>query len=221
VYRSTGSTFNDAPGGHVTVGTTPISPNSLPPTFLIDPEELPDGVQFTYAVKATFGAAGTGPRSAPSAPVTARNSAPARAAAVPPAFDYVSDKAFTVPSTGFPTPFLAATDVDTAGFGPNNATLAGKLRGPKPASGVTPQNPIVTPPAHGTLSNLTYDLNGMWTGGFTYTPTSGYSGPDGFTFLFNDGLWKNAPPASNGDNSTVLSPNATGTVTISVKPKNK
>jgi hypothetical protein len=133
---------------------------------------------------------------------------------VPPSFDYASDKAFTVPSSGFPTPFLAATDEDTAGFGPDNTTLANKLRGPKPPTGVTPQNPIVTPPAHGTLSNLTYDSKGMWTGGFTYTPTSGYSGPDSFTFQFNDGLW-------NGDNSTVLSPNATGTVTINVKPKKK
>jgi hypothetical protein len=79
----------------------------------------------------------------------------------------------------------------------------------------------VTPPAHGTLSALTYDSNGMWTGEFTYTPASGYSGPDGFTFLFNDGLWKSAPPTSNGDNSTVLSPDATGSVSINVKPKKK
>jgi hypothetical protein len=151
----------------------------------------------------------------------ASNTAPARPAAVAPAFDYVTDKAFTVPSTGFPSPFAAAADVDTAGFGPNNATLTDKLRGPKPPSGTAPQNPVVIQPAHGTLSNLTYDSNGMWTGGFTYTPTSGYAGPDSFTFLFNDGLWKNAPPASNGDNSTVLSPNARGTVTINVKPKKK
>ena len=148
------------------------------------------------------------------------DSAPARPAAALPAFDYVTDKAFTVPASGLPTPFLAATDVDTAGFGPNNTTLANKLRGPKPQNPSTPQNPIVTGPFHGTLSNLTYDSNGMWTGGFTYTPTSGYAGPDSFTFLFNDGLWKNAPPTSNGDNSTVLSPDATGSVSINVKPKN-
>jgi hypothetical protein len=136
---------------------------------------------------------------------------------VTPAFDYVTDKVFTITAPGV---FLAATDVDTPNFGPGT-TLANTLRGPKPPNPPTVQNPIVTPPAHGTLSNLTYDSNGMWTGGFTYTPASGYSGPDSFTFNLNDGLWTNAPPASNGDNSTVLSPDATGAYTINIKPKKK
>jgi len=195
----------------------------LPPTSFIDLEELPDGVPFTYKIRANYKLPACGTPNNPPCPysglsdpatVTAKNDAPARPAGVPPAFDYVTDKAFTVPAAGLPSPFLAATDVDTAGFGPNDTTLANKLRGPKPPSGVTPQNPIVTGPFHGTLSNLTYDSKGMWTGGFTYTPVSGYSGPDSFTFQLNDGLW-------NGDNSTVLSSNVTGAVSINVKPKKK
>jgi VCBS repeat-containing protein len=44
----------------------------------------------------------------------------------------------------------------------------------------------VTSPTHGTLS-LEAD------GSFTYTPTSGYSGPDSFTYRTNDGLADSSP----------------------------
>ncbi len=43
----------------------------------------------------------------------------------------------------------------------------------------TPSYKIVTPPTHGTLGAIA-------SGQVTYTPTSGYSGPDSFTFSAND-----------------------------------
>ncbi|MEA2371954.1 MAG: hypothetical protein QOH12_2348 [Solirubrobacteraceae bacterium] len=66
---------------------------------------------------------------------------------------------------------------------------------------------VVTNPTHGTLA-LSAD------GSFTYTPNSGYSGPDSFTFKAHDGtldsnvatatIKVNAPPAANNDFYTVL-----------------
>jgi len=50
------------------------------------------------------------------------------------------------------------------------------------ADGDTRTYVIVTNPGHGSLSGLNAS-----TGAVTYTPTSGYSGPDSFTFKANDG----------------------------------
>ena len=41
---------------------------------------------------------------------------------------------------------------------------------------------IITPPTHGTLSNINQD-----TGVVTYIPNSGFIGTDSFTFKVNDG----------------------------------
>ena len=43
-------------------------------------------------------------------------------------------------------------------------------------------------PVHGALSNFS-----SLTGAITYTPTAGYTGPDSFTFLVNDGVTNSAP----------------------------
>lgn len=51
------------------------------------------------------------------------------------------------------------------------------------ADGNTLTFSIVSQPQHGTVS-----LTDTSTGAFTYTPNSGYSGTDGFTFKTNDGL---------------------------------
>ena len=40
---------------------------------------------------------------------------------------------------------------------------------------------VLTDPSHGTLT-----LNAE--GDFTYTPTAGYSGPDSFTYVVDDGI---------------------------------
>lgn len=44
---------------------------------------------------------------------------------------------------------------------------------------------IVTQPAHGMLTLV--QSNGVYTGGYTYTPTAGYAGPDLFTWRVSDG----------------------------------
>src|ERR1044072_1236531 len=48
----------------------------------------------------------------------------------------------------------------------------------------------VTNPSHGTLSNVFSD------GSFTYTPSSGYSGSDSFTYFVNDGTVNSATAAT-------------------------
>jgi Ca2+-binding RTX toxin-like protein len=69
---------------------------------------------------------------------------------------------------------------------------------------------IVTPPAHGTLSAI--DQNA---GGVGYTPASGYSGPDSFTFKASDGIESavktisinvGAAPAGGGGGTTTPPP---------------
>ena len=73
---------------------------------------------------------------------------------------------------------------------------------------------IFTPPAHGSLSGTAPDL--------TYTPATGYSGTDSFTFRVNDGhadsntakvsITVNPPPAAPSDilpSTTVIAPTAT------------
>ncbi len=74
---------------------------------------------------------------------------------------------------------------------------------------------IVTPPAHGTLGTLSGNQ-------VTYTPTTGYSGPDTFTFRANDGTTNSnvatvsiavlAPPPPPTFALTVTTTGAGGTV---------
>ena len=66
-----------------------------------------------------------------------------------------------------------STSVDTA--------VTGHLSATDSDVGQTLSYAIVTPPRHGTVN-----VNAS-TGAYTYTPTSGYAGPDRFTFKVNDG----------------------------------
>lgn len=65
---------------------------------------------------------------------------------------------------------------------------------------------IVDAPVHGRLSGLDQD-----TGKVIYTPESGYSGPDRFTFVANDGYTNSAPVAVD---LTVLEPRAELSVSV-------
>ncbi len=65
---------------------------------------------------------------------------------------------------------------------------------------------IVDTPAHGQLSGLDPD-----TGDVIYTPASGYSGPDRFTFVANDGYSNSTPAAVE---FTVLPPRAELSVSV-------
>ena len=57
-------------------------------------------------------------------------------------------------------------------------------------TGATLTPSVVTQPQHGAV---TMNANGS----FTYTPTSGYSGPDSFTYKVNDGTVDSAPATVN------------------------
>ncbi len=80
----------------------------------------------------------------------------------------VTDTPPTASNTSFSTP------VDTA--------YSGQLKASDPDSGQTLTYSIVTQPAHGTVS-----ITDASTGTYTYTPGSGYTGSDSFTFKANDG----------------------------------
>src|SRR5207247_2324286 len=65
----------------------------------------------------------------------------------------------------------------------------GVLKNDSDPDGDSIQAFVVTGPAHGSVSLGT-------DGGFTYTPTTGYSGPDSFTYRANDGTLDSLVPAT-------------------------
>ena len=65
---------------------------------------------------------------------------------------------------------------------------------------------VVTQPAHGTLSGTAPNL--------TYTPASGYSGPDSFTFTDSNGT-KTSAPATVSINVNSVAATVSGTVGVS------
>jgi len=105
---------------------------------------------------------------------------------------------------------LSGTGTDTAPTASNGSvnTSAGSavsatLSGSDVDSGQSLTYSIVTQPAHGTVT-----LTDTATGAFTYTPASGYTGDDSFTFKVNDGY----------KSSTVATESITVTGTAVAKP---
>src|SRR4029453_18034014 len=140
-------------------GTASGPATTAPGTSIVDTEELPDGVDFTYVVKAKFGTAAnapTGPKSDP-ATVKAKNLPPA-ANPLPAVDDYSTDKELIVGSPGI---LGNDTDADTR---------------PLTGTGRKLRAVIVTPPpvSQGVLT-LTLDAYGSFNGGFTFTPASGFA----------------------------------------------
>lgn len=90
------------------------------------------------------------------------------------------------------SPFLLPVANPDTYQAPSGGTLtesaaAGVLANDTPSSGLTPS--VVSGPSHGTL-NLNTD------GSFTYTRTTGYSGPDSFTYQDTDTFGRVSAPAT-------------------------
>jgi hypothetical protein len=148
-------------GAVVEIGGSPVS---APATTLVDTEELPNGVQFTYRVSAQFP---DGTLSGPSvltsaSTITAVNDAPG---VVNHAYTVNRNNPLTVAAPGV---LASATDDDS------------------PAPEITAVLTTPRPPSHGALV-----LNAD--GSFTYTPMTGFAGTDTFTYKANDGPWSRNP----------------------------
>ena len=148
-----------------------------------DPEHLPNGVALNLCVQSEFDDVTPhdfSPNS-DSATVTAINDAPA---ANGDSYNANQDTVLNVTAPG-----VLGNDTD----------------GDSPASSVkaVPSDPASTyGPFHGSVS-----LNAD--GSFTYTPVAGYTGPDSFAYMANNGLWT--------DGTTPMSPDsAPATVSIAV-----
>jgi len=181
VYRSTGSTF----------GLQDLKTYAgITTTTFDDVEELPDGVSFTYIVKATFtdSNGGTGTASN-SATIVARNDAPV---AGNDSYTTTQDGVLTVAAPG-----VLTNDADTDSS--------------NPVLHVTTDSPVVGP-ASGSLQ-LNPD------GSFTYTPIKGFFGTDSFTYKAKDDRkWPLSPAAGVYPMSPDSAP-ATVTITVAKKKK--
>jgi hypothetical protein len=196
VYRITGDAVTPAN----VASLVPIA-SAIAATTFIDPEELPNGVKFTYFVKATYDDANpiTGEvlmktsGASNFAIITAIDDAPG---AVIDSYTVTANQVLTVPCVVAPCGVLSNdTDVDTLKV--NNLLTA--LRVVAPGTFPTP---------HGTVV-LKAD------GSFVYTPVNGYSGSDTFTYTADDGRWSR-------DKLILLSgPSNVGVVNITVKKGGK
>ena len=179
VYRSTGSTL----------GVQDLkSYTGITSTSFDDTEELPDGVAFTYVVKATFGDSngGTG-TSSNQVVVVARNDAPAAAAD---SYAIAQDTTLTVTAAGV---LGNDTDVDSV----------------NPLLRVSADSPV-TPPAHGSLT-----LNAD--GSLTYAPIKNFTGTDSFTYKARDNRRWPLPPATGRYPMSSDSTPTTVTITVTKK----
>jgi hypothetical protein len=75
---------------------------------------------------------------------------------------------------------------------------------------------LVSPPSHG---SVVLNANGA----FTYTPTTGFSGTDTFTYLANNGTWRNTGVAMSGNSAPatvtiVVQETAPPLVTLTIPP---
>jgi hypothetical protein len=194
-YRVTGPTVtNDS----ILIGTTPNATT----TSIVDNEELPNGLQFTYWVKANLTTTddctvSPGDCSPPtnSATITAINLAPTANA------DSYSVPMRTVPLD--PGLVVAAPGV----LGSNPAASGYDTDDDSPRTSLkavlVPKQPLLYGPFNGSVI-LSAD------GSFTYMPNVGFTGIDYFSYVANDGLWS--------DGSTPLSADSNvATVTIEVK----
>jgi hypothetical protein len=184
VSRSTGSTFSVQ---------DLKSYSGITATTFDDPEELPNGISFTYIVQATFTDAGGGTGIA-SNPVTivAVNDPPAAANDT---YTMNQDGVLTAPAPGVPVVLANDTDADSI----------------NPVIRVTTDSPVVAP-AHGSVT-----LNAD--GSFTYTPIKGFYGTDSFTYKAKDNRMWPLPPTPG---VYPMSPDsAPATVTITVVKRKK
>jgi hypothetical protein len=93
-------------------------------------------------------------------------------------------------------PAVSATSFSTY----ENAVISGNLTASDAAgNAVTYASPTL--PTHGTLTALN-----TTTGAFTYTPSAGYIGPDGFTFSATDGVA--SPPLTSATATVLITVNA-------------
>ena len=164
-------------------------------TSFVDPEELPDGVPFTYVVKAIFTDADGGEGTASNqASVVARNDPPTAASN---SYTTLQDGVLTVQASGV---LVNDTDSDSSG------ALIRVTGSP------------VTPPANGTLTGGIVNADGS----FTYTPARGYSGTDSFTYKAKDDrTWPVVPLETSQDAKPMSPESAPGTVTITITKKKK
>ena len=185
VYRSTGSTFSLS-------GVKTYS--GITTTTFEDPEELPNGVPFTYIVKANFADAdgGTGIASNPFT-IVARNDPPKAVADGGSVYTVNQDAALTLSRAAG----VLANDTDTDS--PTPYTYP-RVTGDSPVAG----------PSNGSLT-LNPD------GSLTYTPVKGFYGTDTFTYKARDSRkWT--------DGATWMSDQSggpTATVTVTVLKKKK
>ena len=195
VLRSTGATFSSQGLTTLSGATSSYTDPTTGETtyYTDDSEELPDGVSFTYVVKASFTDAGGGTGTASkSATIVARNDAPV---AVP--------NAYTMPQGGVlsspPASMLLANDTDTD-------SVDQFLR-------VTADSPV-TPPAHGSLV-----VNAD--GSFTYTPDKSYWGSDSFSYKAKDARTWPLPPVPPTGISPMSPDSDPGVVTITITKSKK
>jgi hypothetical protein len=144
---------------------TPV-PATSATTSYDNTEQLPNGIEFTYRVRAQFGDGGLSPFSKviSTATVTAVNNAPVTASDA-----YTTTRNATLNITTQAAGVLGNdTDVDS----PPAALRA----------------VLVSGPSNGTL---TLNANGT----FTYKPKNGFTGTDTFTYKANNGLYTAEPPA--------------------------
>ena len=155
--------------------------SSTPDTSTDDPTELPDNTTFIYFVKAQFDDDPPASRNSNFAKITAVNDAPV---ANP-------DGPYTTPqNVALTITHASLLDDDTDDDSPTSSLKAVLAT---PASTYGPFHGAVTLNAGGTA--------------FVYTPTAGYSGPDQFAYIANDGIWT--------DGTTAMSPNSNA-VTLSI-----
>ena len=174
-YRVTGATFTD---DSILVGTTPNATT----TSIVDNEELPNAVQFTYLVKANLnaiddcnaaGADCTAPTN--TATITAVNSAPVAVNDLNNTL-YVTVRNTTVPLNINATQGVLANDTDVD----------------SPHSSLKVVLTATVPPANGTLT-----LNAD--GSFSYMPRRNWDGTDTFKYKVDNGTWSR-------DSSVTMSP---------------
>ena len=172
VYRVQGDTFTPPPSA-VVVGTTCVVGVDCPlgaasPTALVDQTELPNGVNFTYSVTATFNDGAVSDYSASkSATIQAVNDVPA---AIADNYD-VNQGASLVVTASCPVAWPAGSLPRLVG--------KGVLCNDTDTDSASLTAIIDLVPSHGTLV-----LNAD--GSFTYTPTAGFAGVDSFTYKAKD-----------------------------------
>jgi hypothetical protein len=190
VYRVFGAPTQGAPlSSGVLVGTPVTAVLGAESYSLVDMTQLPDGRTFTYFVVAEF-ADGPDEDTAPdlSAPAVAAPITAINSApvAVADAYTVAPNKTSTVAAPG-----VLGNDTDAD----SPASLFRAV--------------LVAVPLHG---SLTFSASG----GFTYTPASGYKGADSFSYKVNDGTFAYIDVDGNASSVPMSPDSATVTVSLTV-----